>query len=328
MKIIDAHTHIIAPQIMQEFPEGNWRKDIKPQDGVRDFRKFSGAVFRKTIEVDLLLEDMQDMRIDIMALSPPPSFFFYELPPDQGLHAAQVQNDAIAKLTADYPDHFVGLAVIPLQNIKLALSELRRAVNDLGLRGVEIGSSVQGDHMGNPIFGPFWEAIADMDLFVFIHPTFVRTYDIKTMAEYHLHNLFGNPMETGLTAADLVFSGVFERHPGLKILLAHGGGVMPWLKGRWVHGYEVRPEPRKYLHKSPIESINKFYVDTIIHDPQALMYLVETFGADHVLLGSDFPAAMGPELPVKEVEELNISHEDKAKILGDNASRLMGLGLS
>ena len=132
-------------------------------------------------------------------------------------------------------------------------------MNDLGLRGVEIGSIVQGVHMGNPIFGPFWEAIADMELFVFIHPSFVRTYDIKTMAACHLHNLFGNPMETGLTVADLVFSGILERHPGLKILLAHGGGaVMHLLKGGWVHGYEVRCEPRKYLQRSPIELINKF----------------------------------------------------------------------
>ena len=327
MKIIDSHAHISAPQVIREFPEGSWRQDLVPKEGTRALRKSSLKAHLERIDIGIISEDMKQMGVDLLAISPPPSLFFYEESPDRGLRAAQIQNDVIAGLSKEHPDRFVGLAVVPLQDVPRAVGELKRAVNDLGLRGVAIGSSVQGVHMGNPSFVPFWEAVADMDLFVFIHPTFVRTYDIKTLAPYHLHNLFGNPMETGLAAADLVFSGIFERQPGLKIMLAHGGGVMPWLKGRWVHGYNMRPEPKTHLRGSPIESINKFYVDTIIHDPRALLYLVESFGADHILLGSDFPAPMGPEFPVKEVEEIDIPREDKIKILGGNAARLMRLNL-
>lgn len=328
VQTIDIHCHITIPKITQEFPDGSWRQDIVPKEGVRAIRKYSERSRQGTIDIDTLLEDMHDMQIDHMALSPSPSLFFYEETPERGLRAAQIQNDGIAKLAQDYSDRFSGMAVLPLQHVQLALTELRRAVNTLRLSGVAIGSSVQGVHMGNPVFVPFWDVVADMDLFVFIHPTFVKTYEIKTLASYHLNNLFGNPMETGLAAADMVFSGVFERHPRLKILLAHGGGVMPWLKGRWVHGYRTRPEPKTNLKRSPIESINKFYVDTIIHDPKALKFLVDSFGADHVLVGSDYPAAMGPERPVKEVEDLDISKEDKAKILGGNAARLMNLKTS
>jgi aminocarboxymuconate-semialdehyde decarboxylase len=328
MQIIDSHAHVVIPQILQEFRDGSWTKDIKRKEGTINHRRYSDKLFRETMDVEAILADMKEMRIDKMAISPTPSMLFYELSPEAGLHASQIQNNAIAKLAMDYPNHFAGLAAIPLQEVNLAVVELKRAVQGLGLNGVVIGSSVEGLHLGNPKFLPFWQAVADMDLFVFIHPSFVRSYDIKTMTAYHLHNLFGNPMETGLTAADIVFSGLLERFPGLKILLSHGGGVMPWLIGRWVHGYEVRAEPKSFLKKSPIESIKKLYVDTIIHDPRALRYLVDTFGADHVLLGSDFPAEMGPEFPVDEVERMNFTGDEKEQILGGNAKRLMGLKLA
>ena len=328
MRSIDIHSHIVVPEVTRAFGNEPWRPVIKPVRGgqqVRNNQMDHPLVPREITDISGILRDMDEMQIDIMAISPPPFTFFYELSPESGLHAAQLQNDAIARINSDYPHRFAGLAIVPLQDIALALVELQRAVNDLRLHGVAIGSNVQGTYLGDSQFEPFWEAVADMDVCVFIHPDYFQKQMPPTLKEYFLNNLVGNPVETGLTAAHIVFSGLFERYPRLKVVLAHGGGVMPWLKGRWRHGSEVRPELHQLLQRPVIESINRFYVDTVVHDPRALYYLVDSFGPDHVLLGSDFPFDMGPKSPVQEVEKLDISSEHKAKILGRNAARLMGL---
>ncbi len=329
MRIIDAHAHIVVHQITRDFGDEPWRPQIERVKGgqiVRNDRIADGPTSREITDINGILEGMAEMQIDTMAICPPPYMLLYDLPIESGLRAAQIQNDAIAELIRDHPDRFIGLAVVPLQDVGLAIQELDRAVNELRLHGVEIGSNVRGIHLGNPRFNPFWEAVAEMDILVFIHPDyFLQTRMPPALSEYFLANMVGNPVETGITAAHMVFSGLFERHPRLKVLLAHGGGVMPWIKGRWQYGYQVRQEPKRDLQRPPTESIQKFYVDTIVHDPRALRYLVETIGAEHVLLGSDFPFDMGPRSPVQQVKELDISNEDKAKILGGNLARLTKL---
>ena len=327
---IDTHGHIVVRQITRDFGDEPWRIQIERVEGgqiVSNNQMKLGPLPHEIVDINGILEDMDRLKIDTMAICPPPFLFFYDLSPEVALRAAQIQNDATALLNRDYPDRFAGLAVVPLQDIKFTLTELKRAVDELGFHGIEIGSNVQGTYLGDPRFEPFWEAVADMDLFVFIHPEYFMSHMPQALREYYLMNLVGNPIETALNAGHMVFSGLFERHPTLKVLLAHGGGAMPWLKGRWQHGYKVRPEPKRYLQQSPLESVYKFYVDTIVHDPRGLHYMVETFGPEHVLLGSDFPFDMGPDSPVQEVEELNISDEDKAKILGGNAARLMRLNI-
>jgi aminocarboxymuconate-semialdehyde decarboxylase len=292
---------------------------------VRNEWSVNGPSRHEVTDIVRILEDMDELRIDTMIICG--SFFLcpYHLSPRDGLRAVQIQNDAMAKLSHDYSNRFVGLAVLPLQDIDLSLRELMRVKNELGMNGIGISSNVQGSHLGASRWEPLWEAVADMDLFVFIHPGVYKPHVSPTLDEYYFGNLLGLPVETGLNAAEMVFSGLFERYPKLKVLLAHAGGIMPWIMWRWQHGYEVRPEARKCLKNSPIESIKKFYVDTITHNKRALTYLVDTFGANHVLLGSDFPWDMGPTGPVQEVEDLDISNEDKAKILGGNAARLIGL---
>jgi len=267
---------------------------------------------------------MDFLRIDAMAIGPwPPPLCFYDLSPADGLHASSIQNDAIAKLCQEYPHRFAGLGTVPLQDIKLAVRELKRIVEELHLYGVEILTNVHGVPTGSLRFEDFWEAVASLNITVFIHPT-PAEYSPSALQEFYLGNLIELPLQTGLNAAHIIFNGYLERYPDLKVVLAHGGGVMPWLLGRWEHGYKVRPEPKVCLKKSPVESARKFYLDTITHDINMLEYLVKTFSADHILLGSDYPFDMGPEFPVRVVENLSISDEDKTKILAGNAVRLLG----
>lgn len=328
MKRIDSHAHIIVPEVTQRYGTEPWRPNVTRVEGgqiVHNDRMRHAPTPREIMEIEGILEDMDELSIDVMALCPPPFLFLYDLPPAEGLRAARIQNEALARLNRDHPNRLANLATVPLQDVDLAVKELERAVRDLGLRGVEIGSNVRGLHLGAPLFRPFWQAVADLDAFVFIHPDYFQAHSSPTLKEYYLVNLVGNPCETALNAAHMVFSGLFEELPNLKVMLAHAGGVAPWIMGRWAHGHKWRPEPKARLKGSPTESMKRLYFDTVAHHPLALRYLVEAFGADHVLLGSDFPFDMALEDPVREVESLPIPAEDRAKILGGNAARLMGL---
>lgn len=327
MPRIDTHAHIVVPEITTNQGSEPWRPEvIQTPDGqfIQNNRFRNGPTPREILDVAKIIEDMDEMRIDIMALSVPPFLFLYDLPDAEGLGAAQVQNDALARLNQQYPSRFANLATVPLQNLDLAVQELERAITELGLNGVEIGSNVMGVPVGDPRFRPFWEAAADMDLFVFIHPDYFQTRSTDVLKDYYLVNLVGNPVETGINAAHMVFSGLLEAFPNLKVMLGHAGGVAPWIVGRWEHGYGKREEPRRVLNSSPIESFKRFYFDTVAHHPAALKYLVEVFGSDHVLLGSDFPFDMGPDEPVAEVEALPIAQDDINSILGGNAAQLLG----
>lgn len=331
MRTIDAHGHIIVEEITASGGNEPWRPRIErtPEgtfsttgSGTRN-----GPHEHECTDVAGILRDMDRLRIDMMLICPPPYLFYYGLEPEEGIRACRLQNDALAAVQRQHPARFAPLAVVPLQDVAAAVAELRRATRELGLHGVEVGSSVQGVHLGDPRFRPFWRACAEDDIFVFIHPEYFQAHSSPTLGEYYLVNLVGNPCETGLNAAQMVFSGLFQDFPDLKILLAHAGGVLPWIMGRWSHGYRKRPEPRRYLQRDPLEDCRKFYFDTIAHSPEARRFLVEQFGADHVLLGSDYFFDMGPDDPVGEVETLaGLTDEQTAAILGGNIARLARLG--
>lgn len=328
MRRIDSHAHIVVPEITANYGSEPWRFEVTRVEGgqlVHNNRMKNGPTPREILDIKGILEDLDEMRIDVAALCPPPFLFLYDLPAEEGLRAARIQNDALARLNQEYPDRLANLATVPLQDVDMAVKELERAIRELKLFGVEIGSNVRGVHLGAPQFRPFWQAVADMDVFVFIHPEYFQEHSSPTLNEYYLVNFVGNPVETALNAAHMVFSGLFEELPTLKVMLAHAGGATPWVMGRWDHGYRVRREAKTKLRNPPSESVKKFYFDTVAHDPRALQYLVETFGADHVLLGSDFPFDMALDRPVEAVEALRISEEDKQKILSGNAACLMGL---
>ncbi|MGE5334540.1 MAG: amidohydrolase family protein [Nitrososphaerota archaeon] len=330
MRTIDAHGHIIVDEITASKGNEPWRPriDRTPEgtfSSTADGRR-NGPHEHECTDVPQMLRDLDQLRIDTLMVSPPPYLFLYQLDPAETARAARIQNDALAAVKEKHPEHFAPLATVPLNDVDAAVTELRRAVRELGLHGVEIGTSVQGVHLGDPRFRPFWRAVADDDVFVFIHPDYFQTSSSPTLREYYLVNLVGNPTETGLAAAHMVFSGLFQDFPDLKILLAHAGGVTPWIMGRWAHGYGKRVEAKRDLKHNPIEDVKKFYVDTITHSPAALKFLIEQMGADHVILGSDYFFDMGPDNPVGEVEALaGVSEDDKAKILNGNIARIARL---
>jgi aminocarboxymuconate-semialdehyde decarboxylase len=216
------------------------------------------------------------------------------------------------------------MATLPLQVPGEALKELKRAAKALGRRGVEIGSHVARRELGDEDFFPVYEALQDLDMPVFIHPHHVAGLD--RLLEYYLNNLIGNPLDTTIAAANLIFGGVLEKFPRLKIVLAHAGGQVPYVIGRWEHGYRVRPECKDRVSRPPMAFFKNFYFDMITHHPDALRYLISLAGSDHVLLGSDYPYDMGDLNPVQTMNRLTgISEEDRQKILGENAVALYRL---
>jgi aminocarboxymuconate-semialdehyde decarboxylase len=293
---------------------------------VRNDRFVNGPIPKEILELPKIIENLDATKVDVMAVSPAPFLFFYYLEGAVGYDACQIQNDAIARAVAQYPDRLVGLGIVPLQEINLAVKELERIAGELKFPGIEISSNVNGVYLGEDRFWPFWEAVEALDLFVFVHPDQPSIGNEK-LKEYYLINLVGNPIETTRSIADVVFGGVLEAYPKLKICFAHAGGTVPYIRGRFEHGYHVRTEPKAKINRPPSEYIKLLYFDTITHWEPALEFLVDTVGADKVVVGSDYPFDMGPAEPVRFVEGTpGISAADKKKILGENAAKLLKLG--
>src|SRR6266567_2773461 len=228
MRRIDAHCHIIVEEITASHGDESWRAHIERTDqGIYATMKQmrNGPMHHECTNVDIILSEMDTMRIDTMLICPPPFLFFYDLPAQEGTKVSRIQNESMAKVAVQHPDRFAPLATIPLQDVDAACLELYHATHELGLYGVEIGSNVRGVHLGDKRFRPFWQMCAEEDRFVFIHPEYFQTHSSPTLNEYYLVNLVGNPYETGLTSAHMVFSGLFEEFPDLKIMLAHAGGI-------------------------------------------------------------------------------------------------------
>ncbi len=322
--IIDTHVHIIVPEILREaMPSEEWRPRVMWENG-RQFIEYSGkrisSATREFVLPEKILTEMDQSGVDAVLLCPWVSLIRYEATPEESLAACQVQNDALAVLTVKYPKRIAALGMVPLQDIPLAIKELERLMK-AGLKGVEIGTHVNGVYPGDARFRPFWEACESLGAFVFIHP--VEGGGRAELRDYYLWNVIGNPMETTVAAGHLILSGVMDACPRLKVLLAHGGGTLPYLHGRLDRGFKMRPEINKVISRPPTEYLKRFYFDSITHDPIVLRGLVEFVGVEHVLLGSDYPFDMGNENPVDLVRSANLGVRAEKMILGDNATGLL-----
>jgi aminocarboxymuconate-semialdehyde decarboxylase len=328
-RTIDCHTHILGEEAMRRLaalsPKVAPAMDKRGDPACRLI--IDGAVVqdpfpREIWDTEMRLRDMDAHGVDMQVLAPTVFTFFYQHEPALGLACAAVQNEEIAAEVKRHPGRFIGIGGVPLQDAGLAAQELRRAMTDLGLRGAMIGTHVRGRNLDDPALAPFWAAAEELGAFIFVHPH--GGAGAERLGSYYLKNLVGLPFETTIAGASLVFGGVLERHPGLKICLSHGGGFLPYQAGRFRHGFEVRPEAKINLKGSPEESIARLYYDTILHAKPMLEFLISSAGAGHVLLGSDYPFDMGNLDCVARVEALAIPAADRDLILGGYAARVLG----
>lgn len=261
---------------------------------------------------------MRERGIARALLSVPPYFFAYGEPPRRGAELARLANEDLAAAHAWVPDTFGALAALPLQDIDLAIAELEHAM-ERGFAGAAIGSNIAGVELDDARFEPFWEACVRLSALLFIHPH--HQAGAERMQEYYLHNCVGNPVETGLCAARLIFGGVLERHP-LKIVLSHAGGTLPQIVGRLDHAYAVRTESRT-TPLPPSAYARRFFYDTIAHDTLALRTLLERVGAEQIVVGTDVPFDMGNDAPAQILDTLDLDPAQRLAIESGNVRGLL-----
>jgi aminocarboxymuconate-semialdehyde decarboxylase len=303
-----------------------WSPEVVWENG-RQYVDFEGkrinSALREFCDIETILVEQDKAGVGKLVLTPWSSLFRYEAEVATSLRVNQIQNEAMARLVENYGDRIVGLGTVPMQDGETAVAELMRCMQELGLKGVEIGTNVNGKYLGDAAFRPFWAAAEKLGAVVQIHP--VPGIGGPTNREFYLWNAFANPAETALTASHMILSGLLEEHPGLRICLVHGGGHLPYQIGRLDRAYEMRPEASKHISQPPSYYFKQLYFDTVVHSTQALSYLVDLVGVDRVMVGSDYPFDMGSERPSEIVHALDLTEAEKAEILHENAAKLFAV---
>jgi len=325
---IDVHNHVIPIEIMNAIRRHPARYQMRIVDEasgkgriVRDTGQ-AFPVFKEYYDAEAKLAGMDRMGIDIAVISPAPMVFFYWLRRDVGAAAAHMTNDGLARMVAANPARLKGMATLPMQDPDAAVAELERVARTHGFRAVEIGTSVGDKQISDTKFRRVLRRAQDLKIFVFAHP---YAYDPGPGLEnYYLRNFIGNPMNTTVMAANLMFSGRLDELRGLKICLAHGGGCLPALIGRFRHGYKMRSEARARLKASPDKRLRRFYYDTIMHDPRALRSLIDLVGADRIAIGTDAPFDMGDARPLESIAKVpGLTRDERDQISSRTAKALL-----
>jgi aminocarboxymuconate-semialdehyde decarboxylase len=237
---------------------------------------------------------------------------------------SRLVNDRIAEVCGQHPDRFVGMCTVPLQDPDMAVAELERCIGDLGLRGVEISTNVNGKDLTRAGLEGFFRKVEELGVMIFMHP--IGTTFLDRLHDHYFQNTIGHPLESALAVGQLVFDGYLERFPELKICIAHGGGYVPAYSGRFDHPFSRRDDLKVNISRPPSEYIKKLYFDTVIFTHHQLHHLVEAWGADHVVMGTDYPYDMAEPDPVRFVDSApRLSEDDKRAIMGGNAAALLGV---
>ena len=262
--------------------------------------------------------------VDIQVLSTVPAMFSYWAKAVDALDISMLLNDHIAEVVSEFPQRFIGLGTIPLQDIDLAISEMERCLSDLGLAGVEIGTNVNQRNLDDELLFSVFEAAQDLNAAIFVHPWDMMGQD--DLQKYWLSWLVGMPAETSRAICSMIFGGVFERLPNLRVAFAHGGGAFPAILGRVQHGFHVRPDLCAVDNKiDPVKYLGKFWVDSLVHDNDALDYLINKVGINKIALGTDYPFPLGELEPGELITTSSLNNNYKEKLLSQNALDWLGL---
>ena len=326
---IDIHTHIMPekmPNWTQKFGYGEFihleyrNCDACMMKGDKLFR----VVEENCYKPDIRLKEMDETGVSMQALSTIPVLFNYWAKPADGLETSRFLNDHIAETVSKEPNHFIGLGTVPLQDINLAIKEMERCVKELRMPGLEIGSNINGKNLSDESFFPFYEAAEKLGCALFVHPW--EMMGETQMEKYWLPWLVGMPAETSRAICSIIFSGVLEKFPKLRIAFAHGGGSFPLTLGRIEHGFKVRPDLVAVDNPiNPRDYVGKFWIDSLVHDKKAFSYLLDVMGEDNICLGSDYPFPLGEAVPGELVRSAPIKDDEKEKILGLSAKAWLNM---
>lgn len=328
---VDLHAHVIVPEVealVKDRPEkqaeGGMQVRMMGAASVEhNSRKMLPEAFPKLTSLEQRLRDMDKMGVDVQVISPTSVQHYYWADVDLARDVVRVCNEKIAQSCAQHPDRLAALGNVALQHPELAVEQLEYCVRELGMRGVEISTSIAGRELDDPSFERFWAKVEALGCLVFIHP--FGTSLGERVNRFYLANIIGQPIETTIALSHLIFGGVLDRYPGVKICAAHGGGYLPAYIGRSDHGYRVRPEAQG-MKRAPSEYLRQIWFDNLIYSSEAVGNLIEQVGVSQVVVGTDYPFDMG----AYDVHELvagiaGLTEQDRAAILGGNAAQLLGL---
>ncbi len=325
---VDIHAHAAVPEAAAfAAPHVNMRDIAMARHSNDETRQINMLQDKdRTIaitDIDDRMRVLDAMGLDFQVVAPPPPQCYYHLPVEFAVPATRMVNDGMAAFVAKRPDRLAALGTVALQDPAEAVTELERCMGPLGMKGVEILTNVNGEELAAPRFAPFWKKAEELGALVMIHPNGFTHGD--RFHDYYFSNVIGNPMETTIALHHLIFSGTLERMPDLKILAVHGGGYLPAYSGRIDHAWGARRDCNAGLPNPPTHYLRKIYFDNVVFSAHQLEYLVKVYGADKIVMGTDYPYDMADYDPVDHVLSAGLSEADVAKIAGGNARRLLGL---
>ncbi len=326
-RIVDIHCHMSVPEAAA-LMKPLFRPEMEPALGfnspasIEVNHRQHAAIAPLLATAEAKLADMDRLGVDVQVLSPAPAQYYYWAEPEPARQAARMINDRIAETVTGHPDRFAGLGTVPMQEPGMAVAELRRCMGELGLKGVEISTSVSGAELSEERFRPFFAAAEELSAFVFMHP--MGFSHGERLNQHYLNNVIGNPLDTTVAVSHLIFGGVLDAHPGLRICLAHGGAYLAAYSGRMDHAYRTRSDCR-CCRRLPSSYLKDLWYDTVVFDPDQLRTLVARYGAERILMGSDYPFDMGDPDPVGFVRSAGLGEATEDMILGGNAIALLGL---